>query len=85
MSVNERVQEAAEDGNIIVGTEESLKHLDDIELLVIASNAPYDLQEHVSRKAEDAGTDVQKLDVDNQELGSLCMKPFTASVVGITQ
>lgn len=84
MSVDERVQEAAEQGNLIVGTEESLKHLADIELLVLASNTPRQLQERVSHEAEDVGTEVHKLDVDNRELGSLCMKPFTASVVGIT-
>ncbi len=84
MSVDERVQEAAEQGSLIVGTEESLKHLDDINLLVLASNVPRHLQEQVSQAAEGADTEIQKLDVDNQELGSLCMKPFAASVVGIT-
>ncbi len=84
MSVTERIQQAAEQDALIIGTEESLKHIEDIEVLAIASNAPVQLEERVTTAATD-DVDVQQMDVDNKELGSLCMKPFAASVVGITR
>jgi len=84
MTVTERIQEAAEQDALVIGTEESLKHMDDIAVLAIASNAPLQLTERVTDAASD-DTDVERLDVDNKELGSLCMKPFAASVVGITR
>lgn len=81
MSVKERVQQAAEQESLVIGVEESLKHIDDIEFLVIASNTPSTLQQRVAEAAPE--TEIHQLDVDNHELGSLCMKPFAASVVGI--
>jgi ribosomal protein L30E len=84
MSVTERIQEAAEQDALIIGTEKSLKHMENIDVLAIASNAPAALQERVTAAATD-DVDVQRLDVDNKELGSLCMKPFAASIVGITR
>lgn len=84
MSFKERIQEAAEHDALVIGTKESLKNMDDLDFLAIASNAPVHIQERVSNEAAD-DVEIQHLDVDNKELGSLCMKPFSASVVGITQ
>lgn len=81
MTLGRDLQEAAEEGNLIVGVEETLKNLDTVEHIVLASNTPRDLRERVQEAAEDI--EIIESDVDNEELGSLCMKPFRASVVGI--
>lgn len=84
MSVKDQIQEAAEQDALVIGTKQSIKQMSDITFLAIASNAPVQIHERI----EDAATDdveVQTLDIDNKELGSLCMKPFAASVVGIIQ
>lgn len=83
MTLEERIQEAAENDDIVIGTEESLKEIDRIETVILAANAPAVLREQVVDAAEDADATVEETDIDNDELGSLCMKPFTASVVGL--
>ncbi len=83
MSVEAELQEAAETGSLVIGTEETLKDIDAVERIVLASNVPADIEQAVRDAADGAGAAVEKVDKDNRQLGSLCMKPFTASVVGI--
>ncbi|MFB6294811.1 MAG: ribosomal L7Ae/L30e/S12e/Gadd45 family protein [Candidatus Nanohaloarchaea archaeon] len=83
MSIEDEVQAAAETGSIIIGTEETLKHIDTVDKVVIAANAPADIRADVAAAAESADVAVTEADIDNQDLGSLCMEPFSASVVGI--
>lgn len=83
MTLDERIQEAAEQDQVVIGTEESVKEMDGLETVVIAANAPAALREQVTDAAEEADTAVEEADIDSDELGSLCMKPFTASVVGL--
>lgn len=85
MSLKQRIQDAAEQDALVIGTAESLKQMDALDTVVVASNAPRTLEEKVEAAADDSNTTLHKLRIDNGELGSLCMKPFTASVVGITQ
>ncbi|MCJ7478752.1 MAG: ribosomal L7Ae/L30e/S12e/Gadd45 family protein [Candidatus Nanohaloarchaeota archaeon QJJ-7] len=82
MSIDKELQEAAETGSLVVGTDETIKHIDSLDRIVLASNVPEDIEDEVRGEAGD-GTDIEMAEVDNQELGSLCMKPFSASVVGI--
>ncbi len=84
MSIEDEVQAAAETGSIIIGTEETLKHIDTVEQVVFAANAPAEIVEEVTAAAEDAGATVTEAAVDNEDLGALCMEPFATSVVGIT-
>lgn len=81
MTLGSDLQEAAESGNLIVGIEETLKNVKSVDYIVLASNTPRELRERV----QEAGADVEivESDVDSEELGSLCMEPFRASVVGI--
>lgn len=81
MTLGHDLQEAAEDGTLIVGVEETLKNVGAVEQIILASNTPRELRGRVREAAEDA--EIIESDVDNEELGSLCMKPFRASVVGI--
>ncbi|MFB6076963.1 MAG: ribosomal L7Ae/L30e/S12e/Gadd45 family protein [Candidatus Nanohaloarchaea archaeon] len=83
MTIADDVQEAAEDGNVVIGTEETVKAIDSLERVVLAHNVPDECAEAVAVAADGTDTVVEHVDVDNAELGSLCMKPFTASVVGL--
>ncbi|MDY6774019.1 MAG: hypothetical protein SVS85_02365 [Candidatus Nanohaloarchaea archaeon] len=64
MSIEDELQEAAENGSLVVGTKETLKESDSLE-----------------KAGEEAV--VETADADNHELGALCMRPFSASVVGL--
>lgn len=81
MTLGSDLQEASEAGTLIVGVEETLKNVDAVEHIVLASNTPRQLRERVQEAAADV--EIVESDVDSEELGSLCMKPFRASVVGI--
>lgn len=83
MGVEDELQAAAEEGNLVIGTEETVKEMERIDRVVIAANAPADIEDAVREAADDADTPVEAVDQDSRQLGSLCMKPFAASVVGI--
>lgn len=77
------VQDAAERGAVITGTEETIKEMADLAQVVIAANIPHDLAARVRDAAEEHDVTVEEADADNHELGSLCMEPYATSVVGI--
>lgn len=83
MTIEETIQAAAERDALVIGTEETLKYMDRMETVVLADNTPDHIAEQVSDAAEAAGVDVQRLDVNGTQLGSMCGEPFMASVVGI--
>ncbi|MDY6761917.1 MAG: ribosomal L7Ae/L30e/S12e/Gadd45 family protein [Candidatus Nanohaloarchaea archaeon] len=83
MGVEDDIQGAAEDDSIVIGTEETVKHIETLDRVVVASNAPDDVVEAVARAADGTDVAVVQADADNHELGALCMEPFAASVVGI--
>ncbi|MDY6769888.1 MAG: ribosomal L7Ae/L30e/S12e/Gadd45 family protein [Candidatus Nanohaloarchaea archaeon] len=83
MSIEDELQAAAERDALVIGTEETVKAMDRLDRVVVASNAPGDIVDEVAAAAEEAGVEVGRVEADNQELGSLCMKPFAASVVGM--
>lgn len=83
MSLQERIQEAAEQDAVITGAKETVKQIEEVEEVVIATNTPRDIVERVQDAAADADVECTVCDADNQELGSYCMVPYTAGVVGI--
>lgn len=83
MGIEEELQAAEESGSLVIGTEETLKELESLETIVLASNAPLETEEEVAEQADEAGVEVHRAEADNRQLGSMCMKPFSASVVGI--
>lgn len=85
MTVQERIQDAAEQDALIIGANESIDNIDELDTVVLAANIPPALNDDVAEAAEDTDVTVERVDVNNDELGSLCMKPFSASVVGIKE
>ncbi|MFB6167125.1 MAG: ribosomal L7Ae/L30e/S12e/Gadd45 family protein [Candidatus Nanohaloarchaea archaeon] len=82
MSVEDEIQEAAESDDLVIGTDETLKS-SDLEKIVVASNTPRRIREEILEFADDEDVEVEDSDMDNRQLGSACMKPFSAAVVGI--
>lgn len=83
MGIEEEIQEAAENGELIVGTDETLKAAGSVQTIVIASNTPPGIEAEIMEAVEGEDVEVQHLDADSDTLGSLCMEPFSAAVVGI--
>ncbi|MDY6777161.1 MAG: ribosomal L7Ae/L30e/S12e/Gadd45 family protein [Candidatus Nanohaloarchaea archaeon] len=85
MSVREHVQEASQEDRVVVGTKETLKHVDELEEVVIASNTPDGIVADVEEAAETNDVDVEVFDGSNADLGSLCGRPFAATTIGIRE
>lgn len=84
MSIEKEIKQAAKEERTIIGSKETLKNKEELEKVVIASNAP---EEIVKKIDEELGEGVEILNYqgNNKELGSLCGKPFTVATVGIKE
>jgi large subunit ribosomal protein L30e len=70
---------------LIIGTDRSIKNLKNGKLkkVFVASNTKSDILADIEHYSKTLGTEFVKLDVKNDELGTLCKKPFSISVIGL--
>lgn len=71
---------------LIIGSDRVLKSLGrgGVAKVIFASNAPADLQERIARFRDIGATfDIAVADIPNDELGTLCKKPFSIAVLAI--
>ena len=74
-------------GNVIIGTERAVAglKLGKIEKIMVSSNCPAKVEKDINYYASLMGTEVQKLDYPNDELGIICKKPFSISVLALSK
>lgn len=83
MDLDTEIGKAAREDRVVVGFNETFKKLDSLDSVVLASNAPVELAEKIRKEA---GEDkILEFDGNNEDLGSICGKPFSASVVGLEE
>lgn len=72
-------------GNIIIGTERALKSLKlgKIQKIFLSSNCPAKIEKDINYYAWMAGAEAVKLEYPNDELGTICKKPFSISVLAL--
>ena len=70
-------------GSFIIGTQKSLKQLKmgQIAKILVSSNCPQTVEKTINHYAMLNGTEVHKLDYPNDELGIICKKPHSISVL----
>ena len=70
---------------LVLGTEHTLKDIKKNKLgkIYITSNAPEQVKQDIKRYAMLASVEVQDITQTNEELGVMCKKPFSISVVGV--
>jgi len=70
---------------LVFGTDRVLKLLrnDKIQRVYLAKNCKEDTRESVKNLAKN--TEVIELDTINSEIGTICKKPFSISVVGLSK
>lgn len=81
-----KIKKALEDKKLIIGTERILKSLKKSSLkeVYLTQNCPDLIVNDIEHYANLQKCKVIKLDIDNEELGTTCKKPFSISVVGIS-
>ncbi|VVB98216.1 50S ribosomal protein L30e [uncultured archaeon] len=79
------VRMAVETGKVEFGAKTGMKDslLGKAKLIVVASNAPGELQEDISQYAKLSGAAVLTFEGTSMELGSICGKPYPVSVLSV--
>ena len=79
------IKKLVKSGNLIMGTERVLKGLKrgNVSKVMLSSNCPEKVEEDVNHYSGINKTEVEKLDFPNDELGIICKKPFSISVLAL--
>ena len=72
-------------GNVIFGTERAMKNLKlgRVQKILLSANCPAKVEKDASYYAGLNGAELHKLDYPNDELGVICKKPFSISVLAV--
>jgi large subunit ribosomal protein L30e len=79
------IRKLLKEKNIIIGTDRTLKNLKlgKIKKVYLSSNCSEKTRESIKHYSELSKASVVKLKYPNDELGILCKKPFSISVLGV--
>jgi large subunit ribosomal protein L30e len=82
-----QIKKMLKEGSLILGTERSIKslRLGRVEKVLLSKNCPEKVESNVNRYSNLNGTAVEKLDLPNDELGIICKKPFSISVLALVK
>jgi len=71
--------------NLLVGTERTIKELKlkKLEKVFVSANATEKTRADINHYAKLTKTEVMNLKYTNEQLGELCKKPFSVSVLGL--
>ena len=85
MELVKLIKEKNKEGKVILGYKNVIKSLksNKPELVVIANNIPEDNRRMIELNAEISKVQVKEYSKDNVNLGLLCGKPFSVSVLAI--
>ena len=74
-------------GNVVIGTEKTVKslRLGKAEKVLVSSNCPARIEQDINHYAGLSGAELHKLDYPNDELGVICKKPFSISVLAVVK
>ncbi len=72
---------------LILGSERTIKGLKTGKIfkVVYSLNCPQDIKSDIEQYCSIGNIDAVRLDIENDELGIICKKPFSISVIGITK
>lgn len=72
-------------GNVVIGTEKTMKslRLGRIQKVFLSSNCPQKIEKDINYYAGLVGAEALKLEYPNDELGVICKKPFSISVLAL--
>jgi large subunit ribosomal protein L30e len=81
------IREAVQKGHAVLGTEETIKLLrrGKVKKIFLCSNVSVQSKETIERYSKLKKVEVVSVEMTNEELGTLCKKPFAISVIGVTE
>jgi large subunit ribosomal protein L30e len=87
MITTEQIRKLIEEKKVTIGTDETMRALraGTVKTLVIATNTDAQIREGVERAASVSGVSIDDLAISNDQLGTMCKKPFAISILGIAK
>ena len=87
MDIERAIRVAVDTGKVILGLNKSIQaiKLGNGELVVMAANAPKNVQEDIEVYSKLSEIPVHVFDGSSVELGSICGKPFTVAVLVVQE
>lgn len=72
-------------GNVIIGTKRTVRNLKlgNVHKILVSSNCPISVEKDISHYATLSGAEFHKLTYPNDELGIICKKPFSISILAL--
>ena len=79
------IKKLLKEKNVVIGTERTIKNLKlgKVEKLIISSNCSEKTVEDITYYAGLSNAETIKVDYSNEELGVICKKPFSISVLAV--
>ncbi|HLC74762.1 MAG TPA: ribosomal L7Ae/L30e/S12e/Gadd45 family protein [Candidatus Nanoarchaeia archaeon] len=79
------VKQAIKEGNAVIGLQRTLKLLKQkkIKKIFLASNTAKLTKEDIAHYSKLANVTVADLELKNEDLGTICKKPFSISVISV--
>jgi len=79
----DKLKQALKEKNITFGTKATLRklHQGEVKEVLISSNCPEEAREEIKHNAKLAGATVDELDIPDSEIGMICKKRFSVSVL----
>jgi large subunit ribosomal protein L30e len=87
MITTEQIRKLIEEKKVTIGADETMRALrnDSLKAIVLASNTDAQMRESIMRAATIGGIALDDLSLPNDQLGTMCKKPFAISVLGISK
>ena len=81
----DEIKKNLETGKLIFGTEMTMKglKLGDVQKVFVTKNCPAEVRDDISHYSSIGKFEVVELESTNEELGVICKKPFSVSVIGL--
>ena len=87
MDVNRALRTAVQTGNVLMGTKETLKSVEEgkARLVVLANNVPGEWTTRIEQRAQARGVPLYRFQGSNGELGPACGKPFSVAALSVLE
>ena len=81
------IKKAIEDNKLIIGTKETVKKLKQskVSKIFVSANCPDEVKEDLTHLCSIGKIELVDLSFPNTELGTICKKPFSISVVSLSK
>ncbi len=85
MITTEQIRKLIEEKKVTIGADATVRALrsDMLKTVIVASNASDEIQGRITRAAEMTKIPIDVLTIPNDQLGTMCKKPFAISFLGI--